>query len=144
VDDALSMGSVECVRDLYSHREDLFNRKRLAFNAMFQRFPVPELHHDERLTILLAYVANSANVGMAQSGRGLRFALQARQRLGVARNFFWEKLENNKSAEPVVLRFLDDTHASAAQFFQDSEMRDCRANRGWRLPWRTMVGRPQG
>jgi hypothetical protein len=48
------------------------------------RFSVQELHHDERLTILLAYVVSSANLGVVQSGRGLGFALEASQHLGGA------------------------------------------------------------
>jgi hypothetical protein len=101
------LGQLRHLDDLGSYCEDLFNRKRLVFNTLFQRFSVQELDHNERLTILLAYVVNSANVGVVQSGRGLGFALEASQRPGVAsRDAAFPALDTASRATPCRSRGL--------------------------------------
>lgn len=52
-----------------------------AGNPVLERLPLEQLHGDERLLVGLVDLANRADVGMVQGGRGARFALEAGQRL---------------------------------------------------------------
>ena len=76
------------------------------------------------LAFLLADVVNSADVGMIQSGRGLRFALEAAKRLRVAGHFVGQELQGDEAMEASVFGLVDDAHPAAAELFDDAVMRN--------------------
>ncbi len=79
MNDALSVSSVESIGNFNGQRKQYFGFDRFAINAMFQRDAIQKFHGDEGLGVLLADVINGADVGMIQSGSGLRFALKKGQ-----------------------------------------------------------------
>ena len=63
----------------------------------------------------LAHVMDRADVGMVQRRGSLRFALEARQRLGISGHVFGQELESDKTVKARVLSLVDHSHASAAE-----------------------------
>ncbi len=90
----------------------------------FSVMPVQKLHGDEGLAVLLADFVDGADVGMVQSGGGLRFALEARQRLRILGNIVGQELEGDKAMQPCVFGLVDNTHPAAAELLDDAVVRD--------------------
>jgi hypothetical protein len=77
--------------------------------------------------VLIAFtpdVVNRADVGVIQRRGGTGLALKPLQCLGIVGDLRGEKLEGYITAEAGILRFVNDTHATAAQFLGDAVMRD--------------------
>jgi hypothetical protein len=67
------------------------------------------------------------------------FAAEAFQGLRVARDVFREKFQRDEAAEFGVFSLVNDAHASTAQFFEHTIVRDGAADRRLRFrhEWRT-------
>src|ERR1700688_3796053 len=91
---------------------------------MLERYPIEKLHRDERTTIMLADLVDSADVGMVQCGSGPSFAAKAFQCVRTLSDIVGKKLERDKAPENGVLSLVDDTHPAAAQLLDDAVMRD--------------------
>ena len=89
--------------------------KRLTLDAVLQRLPFQQLHGDEGLTLVLPYIVNDTNVRMVQRGCGAGLALEAIDRIFVREQYLRQELERNAPVEPRVHRFVDYSHAPAAQ-----------------------------
>jgi len=96
VNDALGMSGVQRIGNFNRNRQDCFGIDRSSRDEMLQSYAVEEFHGKERLAILLTNIVNSANVGMIQGRRSLRFALEAGHRLGISRHVFGQELEGTK------------------------------------------------
>src|SRR5208282_525848 len=107
-----------------------FHLHRLATNAVLERRAFQIFHHDESLAVFFADVVNRANVRVIQSGGGFGFAAETAEGLGVAGNIVGQKFQRDKTIQAGVLRFIDDTHASAAELFDDAVMGDGFAEKG--------------
>jgi len=96
-----------------------------------------QFHGDERASIVLFDGVNDANAGMIERGGGASFAEEAFKRLRIAAGIFGEEFQRDAPAKLGVLSFVDDTHASAAKFAEDTVVGDCfvkhgrEAKRGW-------------
>ncbi len=99
VDDAGSVSGVERVGDVDGDGEKNVRFQRTPGDAVLQRQPVQKFHGDERFAVLLVNFVDGADVGMVQSGGGLRFALEARQRLGIFSNLVGQELEGDKAMQ---------------------------------------------
>src|SRR5208282_4035688 len=81
-------------------------------------------HGNKGLPVLLTDVVDGADVGVVERGRGLRFALKTRQRLGIASNLIGKELQGYETVQPNVLALIDHAHTAAAEFLDDAVMRD--------------------
>jgi hypothetical protein len=70
---------------------------------------------------------------MIESGRTPRFAPKTFQGVRVSLCIGGKKLQCDKPAKFVVLGFVDHAHATAAQFLQDTIMRNCSPGNGMGL-----------
>src|SRR6266446_7765035 len=86
--------------------------------------------HDERASIVLFDGVNDANAGMIERGGGASFAEEAFKRLRIAAGIFGEEFQRDAPAKLGVLSFVDDTHASAAKFAEDTVVGDCFVKHG--------------
>src|ERR1700730_12790931 len=93
-------------------------------DAMLQRHAIQTLHGDEVLPLSLVNLEDHADVGMVQGRCGLSFALEAFQRLRVMRQVVWQELQRDKTVESRIFRLVDNAHTAAAEFLDDSVMRD--------------------
>ena len=107
-----------------------FQLERATGDAVLQSHAFEIFHGDERHAVFLADVVNGADVGMVQSRRGLRFALETGESLGIAGHFIGEKLEGDETVQVGVFRLVDDTHPAAAEFLEDAVVRDALADHG--------------
>ena len=76
------------------------------------------------LAVFFADVVNGADVGMVQGGSGAGFAAEAFEGLRVAGEVVRKEFEGDMTAEANILRLVDNSHPSAAEFFQDAVMAD--------------------
>ncbi len=67
--------------------------------------------------------------GMVEGGGGASFALEAFQGLGIVGDVFGEEFQGYEAAEAGVFGFVDDAHATAAEFFDDAIVRNRLAER---------------
>jgi hypothetical protein len=74
VDDPGGVRSLERVGDFDRERQQQIDLERAPGDAMLQRRPVEELHHEECAAVLFADVVDSADVGMVQRRCGPRLA----------------------------------------------------------------------
>jgi hypothetical protein len=107
-----------------------------------ERFTVNEFHDDERMVILLANITvraniiNGADAGMIESGGGVSFSAETPQSFRVLLPIMGQKFQGHDSIEASVHRFVDDTHAARAKFFQNAIGRDNPVNH-WRARFLT-------
>src|SRR5438034_857399 len=109
------VSAVQSIRNLNCQVQQFVQLKRLALDAVLQRLPFQQLHGDEGLTLVLPYVVNGTNVRMVQRGCGAGLALEAIDRIFVREQYLRQELERNGPVEPRVHRFVDYSHAPAAQ-----------------------------
>jgi hypothetical protein len=129
MDDAFGMRSVERVGNLDAEIKQRFHIERTAVNAVFQRHAFEKFHDDEGASIVLADLVDGADIGMIQRGRGAGFAAETFERLRITDEIFGKEFDGDEAAEFGVFGFVDDTHASAAEFFNDAVMGDGLADR---------------
>ncbi len=131
VDDSFGVRRLERVRDLDARRQQLLELHGPALDPVLQGAPFQQFHGDEVLPILLVDFVDGADIGMVQSGSGAGFPLKTLDRLPVTRVLRRQELQRHAAAELRVFRAVDDTHASAAELFQDAIVGDA-STRGWR------------
>lgn len=73
---------------------------------------------------MLPNLVNRADVGMVQGRSGAGFAAEAFEGLGILGRIVGEKLEGDEAAELSVFGFVDHTHATAAEQFEDAVVGD--------------------
>ncbi len=91
---------------------------------MFERLAIEKFHGDEGFAVLLADIVDGADVGMIEGGGGLGFALEAGESLRVFGDVVGEELERDETVQADVFSFVNDTHAAAAEFFDDAVVGD--------------------
>jgi hypothetical protein len=69
---------------------------------------------------VFADFVDGADVGVVEGRGGAGFAAEAFEGERVTREIFGEKFQGDEAAEVSVFGFVDDTHASAAEFFEDA------------------------
>src|SRR5271166_4010581 len=91
---------------------------------MLQRHAVQKLHGEKSVAVLLANVVNCADVGVTQCGCRLCFALKAGKCLRVTADLRWQEFQCDEAAKAHVLSFVNHSHAAAAEFLDNTVMRD--------------------
>src|SRR5688572_806260 len=113
----------ETVRDLNSKLDDLFDLQRSFRNPLLERLALEQLHHDERLTVIAPDIVNRADARMVQRRYGSRLPLKALQGLEIVGKFRGQELQRHKSIQLGIPGFIDDTHAAAAELFENDVLR---------------------
>jgi hypothetical protein len=102
--DALLMRRFDCFGDLFRDRERFFQRDRTLLNALSQRGPFHQLHHQ----VIPANVVELADVGMIQRGHGAHFARKA---IGEA---LLGDFDGDVAAHARIVGAVDLSHAAGA------------------------------
>ena len=84
MDDALLVCGFECLGDLLRDWQRFINRDRAARNALRQVLALDEFHHQRREVGCLLESVDRGDVGMVEGREDFRFALKARQAIGIA------------------------------------------------------------
>ena len=130
VHDSLGMRRVQRLGDLRCYRQQQSQIKRLPRNAVPQCRPVDELHRNEGAAVRLSYFIDRADVRVIQRRGRLRFALKPGKRLGISGHLVRQKFQRYKPAEFRVLGFINDAHATAAEFLHNAVVGDGLADTG--------------
>ncbi len=139
MDDAFGVSGVESVGDFDGKRNELIVGERAAGDQMVERNAIEKFHGDEGLALVLTDVVNGTYVGMVEGRGGLGLAAKTSKGLDIAGEFGGKKLERNEAVQARIFSFVDNAHATSAEFFGDAVMRDgVGVHSGTR--WR-MVGR---
>jgi len=115
MDDPLSMRSVERISDLISDPQSIIQRDRTAPQSLGQRFPVDELQHERWYPRCVLESEDGADVGMIERSEHTRFALEAREALGIGRELRRENFEGNVTAEPRITSPIHFAHTAASE-----------------------------
>src|SRR5208283_2258710 len=124
VHDALGMSGVQRIGNLNRQAGQDLGLDRLFGDTMLQRHAVQKLHGQEGFSVVLTDFVDSADIRMVQGGGRLRLSLEAGQGLRVLSDIIGQKLQGDKAVQAYVLGLVDDTHAAAAELFEDTVMRD--------------------
>ena len=124
VNNSFGMGGTERIRNLSTPFKHLFKRQRPTGDAMLQRGAFHEFHGNKHLAVLLADFVNCADMRMIQRGRCTRLSPKPFQNLRILGQVIGNKFKCDEPAEGGILGLVDNTHAAAAQHFNDSVMGD--------------------
>src|SRR5262249_24369913 len=120
MDDALRVGRVERIGNFCSQIELHVHAERLAGNQMTQGDAVHEFHGDERQAGVVADFINCADVGVVEGGSGLCFALKTFEGFRIPGQLVRHKLQRDKTAQTGVFGFVNNTHATTPQAFDNA------------------------
>jgi len=122
--DALFVRGIQRVSKLYAYFENAGNGQRSVRQQVVKRLAFQQLHGDKSPAVVLFDGVNGANAGMVQRRGGARFANEVLERRGVLVGLGGQKFKSDAAAQPGVLRLVDHTHASTADFAENLIMRD--------------------
>jgi len=83
VNDALRMGSIQRIGDLYADVEKLLRLKRPAAQSVFESGPLKKFHGDEATPLAIPDFVDGADIGMVQCRRGPGFTVESLQGLRI-------------------------------------------------------------
>src|SRR5712692_9495030 len=118
--DAFRVSGLQGVGDLDTQLQQLAGREGLGGDAVLQRLPFQKLHDDEGPAFIFADVVDGADVGVVEGGGGARFALEALERLAIARKLLGQKLQGDAAAEARVFGLVNHAHAAAPELLNDA------------------------
>jgi len=124
VHDALGVGRVEGIGNLYAPFQQLVDRDRMPGDPRRERRALQQLHGDEVPALVLVDVVDGADVGMVQRRSRARLALESLQRLRVLLHLFRQELQRYAAAQARVLGFIHHAHAATTQPLQHPIMRN--------------------
>jgi hypothetical protein len=140
MDDAFRVRGLERVGDLNREGENGLGFERTVADLVLQRGAFQVLHSDKRFAVVFANVVNGADVRMVQRRGNFGFAAKPLERLWVGRQRVRQKLQSHEVVQPDVLRLVHDTHAPAAEAFQDAAKPRQRTQK-FRRPGRSQSSR---
>src|SRR6202035_5239561 len=83
VNDAFTVGGIECVRNFDGEVEQAIEFHGTASDEVLQSLAFETFHGDEGPSVFFADVVDGADVGMVESGSGFGFAAKAAEGLGI-------------------------------------------------------------
>ena len=128
MDNALRVRGIEGVGDLNADLQCVINLNAAAADALLQVLAFEQLHHQERLALILFNLVDGADIRMVQQRGGAGLALKTLQRALVAVELLGQKLGGDVAAQVDVLRLVDDAHAARAQLLENAIVGDRPAN----------------
>src|SRR3984893_3055185 len=103
---------------------------------MVQRHPFQMLHCDEGWPVLILNFVDGEDVGVIEGGGRFGFPLEAAESLRVMSDIFRQKLEGDEPAELQILGFVNHSHPTAADLFDNAVVRDGLADHlGTNVTW---------
>ena len=133
MDDSLAVRGIEGVGHFDRQGEQALELHRPALDQVLQGLAAEALHHDEEMAIVLADFVDGADVGMVQRRSGAGFAAEAFESLGILGSIVGKKLQGDEAAELRVFRFVNHSHAAAAEQFNDAVVGDGLADHVCRM-----------
>jgi len=124
MNDAAGVSGLEAGGDVDGNVEEFIGIERLVTQEMLESEAIEKFHGDESLAVLLTDIVNGADIRMIEGGSGLRFALEAGEGLWIEGDFGRKEFEGDKAVQAGVFGFVDNAHATTAEFFEDAVVRE--------------------
>ena len=115
MNDALLVCRFERVRDLLRNHQRFGQRNRPLRDAIGERRPVDELHHERTHAARLLEAVNVRDVRVVQRREQLRFAAETREALGIVRDRWQQDLDGDVAIQLRVVGPIDLAHAADAE-----------------------------
>ena len=128
VNDAALVRGFERFGDLAGEHERFGNGNRPTCDALRQVFPLDQLHHDGRHPATLFQSVDGSDVRMVERGQHFRFALEARQPVGVSGERRRQDLDRHLAFEARIGRPIHLSHPALAE--QGGNLVDTDASSG--------------
>ncbi len=129
MDDALLVRGLERLDDLPRNRQRLVERQRTLRDTVGQRRPLDELHHERARAATLFEAVDLRDVRVIERGQELRFALETREPIRVARERFEQDLDRDLPVEPRITGSIHLAHAARAERRHDFNGTEAGAGR---------------
>src|SRR5262249_25124820 len=97
---------------------------RTPGNHVLERDTVKKFHDKEGLARLLADVINRADIRVIQGRSRFGFAPESLKRLAVIGEIFGQKPEGDEASEAGVFGFVNHSHTTSTELFDDLVVRD--------------------
>ena len=126
VHDALLVRGVQGIGNLVRQQQGVAERDASRGNAVGERRPVDELHHQRLAAIGALEAVDHRDVGMAERGEGPGFPLEARETIGVLRDRLGQDLDCDLPPEVRIggpIHFAHPTHADLGDDFIRADAR---------------------
>src|SRR5579862_1689387 len=121
---AFFMGMGQRRADLRAVAEDLFYRQWTLSNQIREGMALDIFHSDEHLASVFTNFVNRADIWVIQNRCGARFALETSIDLRCVSHGLRKKLEGHGAIKRGVFRFINRAHATTAQGFENTVVRD--------------------
>ncbi len=118
MDDAAEMGVVDRSRQGFEQLGGLSCRQGSVRQTASERAAVDKLQREVRMAAILAHLVDLHDVGMLQSGHGLRLGPEARQFVAAGMSAGEDHLEGDDAPQARLPSAVDDAHASPTQLIQ--------------------------
>ncbi len=118
------------VGHLDGERQQLIDVERAPGDALLQRHPLEELHHEERASTLLADIVDGADAGVIERRCRACLALESSQGVGILRELRRQELHGDEALQPRILRLVDHAHPPGAQLLDDAVVRERLTDQG--------------
>ena len=112
---------VQCLKSGQRAQRDLDrlpDRKGAGSQAPRQRFTFEKLHRQKHVSLVVAHVEDLTEVRVIDGGSRPRFPPETFASRGV-KYFRTNELQRDLSFEPLIERFVDDTHPATAKLAND-------------------------
>ena len=119
MDQSLGVRGREPARDLHRGVDRAPHRHRSAREPVAQGFAVEQFHDGERRAVFGPGVMKRQDVGMRQRGDGLRFAIESREPLRIARDRLGQNLDGDVAIEARIARAIHLAHPTSAKRIED-------------------------
>src|SRR6266849_2992339 len=133
------MGSLQCVTNLESDVKNLRQWKGLKHGsrgAATQSVALQQFHDNEGLPFMLFNLVDGTDIGMVQRRRSLSLSFKPLEGKRIAGKILRQKLNRHAAPQLKVLCLVHHPHATAADDFEHSIMRDLFAYEAGRKPGR--------
>jgi hypothetical protein len=127
MDDALLVRHLKRVRDLARDDERLVERNRSLRNALRERRPLDELHHEGSHVAGVFQTINRCDVGVIQRRQDVRSALKPSQPIGIVQERLGEHFQRDVTVQLGVAGSIHLSHTACAEQFDNLESAETNA-----------------
>ena len=114
MDDSLVVCGQERLADLFRNRACFVPRHRSSRDPLGQRRPVDQLHDQRMDAARVLEPVNVRDVGVVERREHLRFAMEARQSLGIVGEEIGQDLDRDVAVQLGVMGTIDLAHSTFA------------------------------
>ena len=140
MDDGTRMKGGQSRQDSQGDRQGVRGAHGTAPQTVREHLAFEQLHRDEQLAAVLAYLVDLANVRVIDARGGPRLAPEPLARVLVAAERR-QRLERHRALEPLIASRIDDAHATLAKLVRERVVTDARRHQ---LPGRIVGNAVRG